>query len=122
METLNLFNGNGHRYKTELPKLFYLTDYINEVALKHIEKNTGLKFIKGCWGYEVKPKSSKQIIKLLLTYDFKTQYHDNNTNRNTLFLKSCGIEGFKIRTICFNCCKDNNINLNGLSKKNKLLV
>jgi len=121
METISLFNGNGQRYKQGLPKLFYITDNINDVALEHIRKNTGLKFKKGLWGYEAQPTTSKQIVKLLLTYDFKTEYHDNIDNKNTLFLRGLFNVGFKVRSICFDCCKHNGIYTGGLKKKDRLM-
>lgn len=98
METISLFNGNEQRYKQDMPTLTYLTEYINPVALKHIEKNTGLKFKKVGWGYTAKPKTSKQVLKLLLTYNFRTQYHNNATTKNTIFLKGCDGEIFKGRS------------------------
>ena len=120
MEEISRFNGNGKRYKTNIPLIFYITDYINPVAIQHIKKNTGLLFKKGSWGYSVQPKNSKQIIKLLVTYDFKTNYVNNWNSKNTLFLKGLYNVGFKVDCICFDCCKKNGIYTNGLKKKEYL--
>lgn len=77
METLKMYNGNNQEVRKDLPKIVYLTTYINDVALKHIEKNTGLKFVKTPWWYEALPQTSNQIVRLFLTYNFKTRYFDN---------------------------------------------
>lgn len=122
METISLFNGNEQRYKQEMPRLFICTSNINDVALNHIKKNTGLNFVKGGWGYQATPKTSKQVLKLLLTYDFKTQYNDNVSIKNTILLKWVDNAGFRADTICFKCCEYNNINTNGLTKKDKLRI
>ena len=120
METVSLFNGNNRRYKQDLPRLVYLTDGINDVALKHIQRNTGLNFVKAAWSYWAQPKTSKQIVKLLLTYNFKTEYHDNGCTHNTIYLKGMHNVGFKVNTICFECCEHNGIYTGGLSKKSRL--
>lgn len=120
-EKLTLINGNGKKYKVNLPFLYYLTDNINDIALNHIEENTGLKFIKVSNGlYTAKPTTSKQIVKLFLTYNFKTQYHDNATNSNVLFLKSDYHAGFKVDSICYDCVKENGLSTHGLTKKERL--
>lgn len=121
METLTLVNGNDQKYKIELPKLVILDDYINEVALKHIAENTGLNFTKTVWNYEAQPSNSQQIVKLFLTYNFKTQYHNNITNKNTLYLKGDHHVGFKVDNICYECVKRNNISVRGL-KRDSLLM
>lgn len=120
METLNLINGNNQMYSLGLPKLVYLTEYINDRALKYIEENSGLKFIKIHFGYEAQPKESKEIVKLLLTYNFKTRYYNNATHKNTLFLKSDHHVGFDVESICFDCVEHNNIVANGLRKESRL--
>lgn len=122
MNKINLFNGNGHRYKLDMPCIHILADNINDVALDHIKKQTGLIFKKNGWGYEAKPRTFYQITKLFLTYDFKTQYHNNLTTKNTILLKFCNQDGFKVNSICFECCKDNNINLRGMTENDKLKV
>lgn len=109
MEKIRLINGNGRAYKVDLPKLSILSRYVNEVALKHIEDSTGLKFVKEAWTYDAQPTSSKQITTLLLTCDFKMQYNDNATIHNTILLKFCQNEGFRLDAICPTCAKENGI-------------
>lgn len=122
IETVRTFCGNNQPIKRNLPLLYILEEY-NEVAIEHIRKNTGLRFEKvGVSCMQAQPTTSKQIVKLFLTYDFKTQYHDNATTHNTIYLKSINSEGFKIKTICFDCCKQNGINARGLNRKSRLLV
>lgn len=87
MEKISLVNGNGKKYRIGLPKIIIQMEYINEVALKHILENTGIRFIKNGWGYEGQPKTSKQIVKLFLTYNYKTEYYNNLDTKNTLLLK-----------------------------------
>lgn len=87
MEKMSFYNGNGKRFSRILPELVILQDDINTVALNHILKNTGLSFIKSGWYYRVQPTTSKQIAKLFLTYNFKTQYMDNMDSENQLLLK-----------------------------------
>jgi hypothetical protein len=119
-ETVCLYNGNNKRYTQQLPKLCILTKEINDTALKHIEKNTGLKFEQKGWCYSVQPTTSKQIVKLFLTYNFKTQYHDNIDTKNTILLKFDGDVGFKINAICYDCVKYNGITTTGLAKGDML--
>lgn len=114
METLTLINGNGQRYNKELPNL-YIMGECNDAGLSHILENTGLVFTPYWNGYQAKPETSQQITKLLLTYNFKTQYNDNATIHNTILLKWCNDAGFKVDAICYNCCKKNCINTNGLN-------
>ncbi len=116
METLTLINGNDNPYTVELPKIFILGEKWNDVVLEHIKENTGLEFKAGAWGMEAQPTDSQQIVKLLLTYNFKTQYHNNVTSRNTLYLKSDHHQGFHVDSICYDCCKRNHINVNGLKE------
>ncbi len=111
METLTLVNGNKQVMNKELPKIIILQENINEVVIEHIAENTNLNFTKESWiGYGVQPTESRQIASLLLTYNFKTEYHDNATNHNTLFLKFCNIPGFKVESVCFDCLERNHIN------------
>jgi len=95
MENLILVNGNKQNYKRPLPKIEWITGFINKVALAHIKENTGLSFKKTAWTYEVQPTNSQQIVKLLMTYDFKTQYYDNTDHKNVIFIKKCTGEDFK---------------------------
>ena len=122
-QKVKLYNGNNQKMVMNVPKLLYRTPYINDVALKHIEHNTGLKFVKNHWfGYEVQPKSTHQIVKLLLTYNFKTQYNDNSSIRNTIILKSCDNAGFDTDEICYNCVVRNKIHVGKGFKKNDILM
>ncbi len=119
-ETLTMINGNKQQYTIGLPKLFILTDIINDIALQHIFDETGLNFIKKCGGYEAQPENSQQIVKLFLTYNFKTQYNDNATIGNTILLKDDHHIGFKVDSICYDCCKENYIVTNGLQPGDRL--
>lgn len=84
---ITMINGNGQEYKKKLPEILILTDFINDGGLEWIEKNTGLKFIKGGWGYSVQPMESEQIVKLMLTYNFSSTYYNNATYKNVMHLK-----------------------------------
>lgn len=110
METLTLINGNKQIMNKELPRIIILQEAINEAVIEQITENTNLVFTKESWqGYGAQPTESRQIASLLLTYNFKTEYHDNATNHNILFLKFCNIPGFKVESVCFDCLKRNNI-------------
>lgn len=89
IETITRLNGNRQEYTLPLPKISILTSEINNTALTWIEDNTGLKFRKTAWltAYEAQPQKSEQIVKLLTMYGFVTQFHNNATNKNVLFLK-----------------------------------
>ena len=115
METTKTYGGNDQAIIRELPLIHILGEF-NEVALAHLEKNTGLTFKKSWNGIEAQPITSSQITKLFLTYNFKTQYNDNNTLRNTLLLKLDHHVGFQIDSICFDCVKHNHITTNGLKQ------
>lgn len=122
MENLTIYNGNNQPVVKGLPVIIILTkhDY-NDVALEHIAKNTGLHFVKGAWGnYSAQPQNSGQIVCLFLTYNFKTQYHDNATSKNTLYLKGDHHVGFKVDSICFECCGHNHVPTQGLDKQSRL--
>lgn len=121
METITRINGNGQPYTTDLPKITILTPHEwNDVALAHIKENTGLTLTRTAWGYTAQPIESKQIVALLLTYNFKTQYYNNASNHNELMLKSDHHIGFKVDSICFECCQHNNIYTNGLKPGDRL--
>ena len=124
METITTINGNKHPVTKDMPRIEILIRHtINDVALAHITENTGLTFTPTAWGnYEAQPTESKQIAALLLTYNFKTQYHDNGCTKNTLFLKFCNLEGFKVDAICFDCVGRNHIVTNGLEAGDILAV
>jgi hypothetical protein len=119
METLTLINGNNQKYTVELPKIVILEKRYNETAMQHIFNETGLNF-QGDYNMEAQPETSQQIVKLFLTYNFKTQYHNNATNHNILFLKSDHHQGFQVDSICYDCCKENHINVNGLKQGDRL--
>ncbi len=119
-EKLALFDGQGKEYSIGLPKLIWL-GAINGVALAHVAKNTGLEFQDcGPKRFSAQPTSSDQIVRLMMTYNVKTQYHNNATWRNTLFLKNDHHVGFKVDSICYECAVENNINLSGLEPGDRL--
>ena len=120
METLTLINGNDQKYTRDLPKLHIIADEINDTALEHIAENTGLHFKSTGFGYVAQPENSQQLVKLFLTYNFKTQYYDNADYKNTLFLKFDHHTGFQVDSICFDCCQHNHINTNGLKQGDRL--
>ena len=120
MEKITRINGNGQPYTENMPKIAILTGAINDVALAHIAENTGLNFIKSAWYYEAQPTTSAQIAALILTYNFKTEYHNNASNNNTLFLKFDHHTGFKVDSICFKCCKHNNIHTGKMTPEDRL--
>ena len=119
METITRINGNGQPYTTDLPGVVILGKY-NDVALAHITENTGLTFTPCCGGYGTQPTESRQIAALLMTYNFKTQYHNNATSKNTLYLKSDHHVGFQVDSICYDCCKHNHIPTGGLDEESRL--
>jgi predicted glycosyltransferase len=108
---IRLIDGNGTPYYKTIPKLYILND-INNVALQHIFKSTGLQFEKIGLCYVATPKNYKQVLALLMTYNFKTQYYNNANIKNTIYLKFSSNECFNIDTICYNCAKRNNIKTN----------
>ena len=120
METITRINGNRQSYTTDMPKISILAKHINDVALAHIKENTGLDFVKNNWSYDAQPTESKQIVALFLTYNYKTQYHNNLDIKNTLLLKDDHHTGFKIDSICYDCCKENHIHLGGLKSGDRL--
>jgi hypothetical protein len=118
---LTLINGNGKPYTLPLPRLYVLGGHWNDVALAHVKENTGLTFEKKHFGgMEAQPETCEQIAKLFMTYNFKTQYHNNGDTRNTIYLKSDHHQGFQVDSICFDCCKHNHIHLNGLKQGDRL--
>ena len=97
MEQVTRYNGNNTLYTVDMPKIIILAEHINDVALNHIRKNTGLDFIKKGWlnNYEAQPTTHTQLTALFLTYNFKTQYNDNANIKNSLLLKFVNNEEFK---------------------------
>lgn len=122
METLTLTNGNKQKYTVGLPKLHILNRYINDTALDHITEDTGLHFKDTGFGYVAQPEDSQQVVRLFLTYNFKTQYHNNADTKNTIYLKLGILEGFKVEHICYDCCKENHIHTGGLKQGDRLSV
>jgi len=112
-ETLHLINGNGQEMVKQLPRLLILGEF-NPVALNYILENTGLRFTPTGGGYEAQPISSKQIVALFLTYNFKTRYFDNWNTKNTIMLKGDHHMGFDVESICFECVKHNHLNVSSL--------
>ena len=123
MEMITQINGNGQPYTLPLPKILMI-GYCNPTALKHIEENTGLKFVETGFGvkdaYTAQPENSGQIAALIMTYNFKTRYYNNADWHNTLMLKSDHHIGFDVDSICVDCCKHNYINVRGLSGDDRL--
>lgn len=122
MQTLTLINGNKQKYAVGLPRLHIIADHFNAVAIEHVKENTGLSFQRITGGWEAQPETAEQIVKLFLTYNYKTQYHDNGDTKNTLYLKSCNKEGFKVKSICFDCIKENQIFTGNMTKEDRLSV
>jgi len=120
METLALINGNHKQYNIGLPKLLIFGDKWNDTALEHVYENTGLLFKETSGGMIAQPHSSEQIAKLFMTYNFKTRYYNNWDYENTIVLKSDHHVGFQVDSICFDCCKENHIPVNGLKQGDRL--
>jgi len=93
-----------------------MTEVINDVALGCIFEDTGLKFTKTAWNYEAQPKTSDQIAKLFLKYDFKTRYYDNWNFKNELHLKFDHHIGYDINSVCVPCLKRNHIHIGDLKE------
>ena len=121
MQTLTKINANGNEVTMNLPKIVILTSTPwHQVALDGIFQRTGLHF-KPCFGgLEAQPESKDQILNLLLMQNFKTNYHDNATFRNTLFLKSDHHVGFKIDSVCYDCCQHNHIHTGHMKPGDRL--
>jgi len=120
-ETLVLVNGNDQSYLMGLPRLVMMEKEINDVALEHIRENTQLHFTPTHWGgYEVQPINSQQIVKLFLTYNFKTRYYNNADLKNTILLKSDHHIGFDVEDICYDCVKHNHIHVGNLKPGDRL--
>ena len=98
METVTTITGNKNKYTRNLPKVIILAKFKNmhELVLNRIKENTGLVFKEnGSYYCEAQPTSSNQLLALLLTYDFKTEYQNNNSWENTLFLKFINNDEFR---------------------------
>jgi hypothetical protein len=121
IEKVTLINGNGQANEKELPLLILFGKPYNDVALAHIEENTGLKFEAHYSGMAAQPTHSWQIAALLMTYNFKTRYFNNWQYTNTILLKSDHHTGWQVDSICYNCCKENHIATNGLQPHERLM-
>ncbi len=119
-QTLTLINGNRKPYTIGLPKLHILDKPYNEFALAHIKENTGLDFACGHSGMVAQPETCEQIAALFLTYNFKTQYHNNASTKNTIYLKGDHHTGFHVDSICLDCVKHNHIHAGGLVEGDRL--
>lgn len=82
-----LTNGNKQPYQLGLPTLMLYAPNLNKVALDHIKENTGLVFKGEFDMLTAKPTSTKQIVALLMTYNFTTTMYDNWQYTNTIMLK-----------------------------------
>ena len=123
METIKTYNGNEQEVIKELPKIEILAEYINDIALEHIKKNTGLGFIKGTWStYSAQPENSSQIVALFLKWNLKTQYHDNLTIKNTILVKFCNDACFKLDRACVSCLNKSHIYTQNLKENDMLSV
>jgi len=122
MEKLNLINGNGQNYEIGLPKILIIAEFINDVWLDLVYKESGLKFKKGAWhSYTAQPTKSEQVIKLLIQCGgAKTRYYNNWDHNNTLMIKFDHHVGFDVDSICLDCVGHNNINVNGLKPGDRL--
>lgn len=121
MEQITRIGGNGKEFTLDLPKLVMITKReINDVAMAHITRNTGLVFTRTAWGYEAQPETGTQITALLMIYSFKTRYYNCNTFKNELHLKSDHHIGFQVDSICYDCVKANHIVSIGLQPGDRL--
>lgn len=86
MEKTTLISGNGLPYEREIPKVV-IVGYMNDVALAHLCKQTGIEFKETFTkNYEGQPSTWEQFAKIFLTYNFLT--HDvNNWEGNLMYLR-----------------------------------
>ena len=122
-ETLRRLNGNYQQYTIALPKVIIIGggDW-NDGGKNWIEKQSGLVFKPSSFNnIEAQPTSSQQIVQLIMTYNFKIKYQNNNIWENTLFLKSDHNIGFKVDEICYDCVKHNHIPITDLKPGNYLM-
>jgi hypothetical protein len=124
MEKVGRYNGNDQYYETDMPLIVILGGgNFNEVAIVHIEKQTGMECIKNGKNLEMQPTNSSQVMKLFLTYNFKTQYNNNLTYKNTLFLKTVDTIGFKVDHVCYDCLEKNRVTMPiGLKRTDRLHI
>lgn len=120
LPTFEMFNGNNQLYTRELPKII-IQGTINDVALAHLERQTGLSFTKDHWGHlHAQPISFDQYMRVFLTYNFKTRYYNNNNYRNTLVLRFDHHHGFDVTSICKACVDHNHIHVPDLGADDRL--
>jgi hypothetical protein len=88
---LKLLNGNDKFYITDSDlKLCLQHEFLNDVYLEHIKKETGLDFKKGILGYYwVTPKNSMQVVKFLTDASCRAflGYTNNRDWKNILFIE-----------------------------------
>ena len=117
---LTLINGNGNQYEIDLPKVQIRGENTKE-SLAYIEERTGLKFIKGAWGfYEAQATDAEQIVKLFMTHNYKTRYYNNWEIQNTIIIKPDYHTGFDVDSICYDCVKHNGLHVGGLEPGDRL--
>lgn len=119
--TFEMYNGNNQLYSRPLPMIIIQANPFNEVARKHIEKQTGLAFEEKPWHqWEAQPTSYDQYMRLFLTYNFKTRYYNNWQYNNTLVLRFDHHHGFDVTSICYDCIQHNHIRVNDLRPGDRL--
>ena len=84
-EKITRINGNGHEYTLPLPEL-YILNKDKKYPLEDC-KISGLKFEScGFGNLRCQPMKLKEINRLLSAHSFKADFHNNASNKNTLFL------------------------------------
>lgn len=121
-DSIAITNGNGKVISRPLPALIIVQRTINEVVLRLIEKDTGLVFHKGTFGYTATPYNHAQISTLLVRYNFETRYFDNNEFKNTILLKFSTEDSWKTETLCYECVKRNGLPHSGLNPEAVLRI
>ena len=97
-QNLSFINGNHQRYLKTSPSVMVLGK-MNDVALAHLKKQTGLNFKENNWpvpGYIVEKTTWQKVSKIFLTYNFKSRYYDNWNYKNTLMLKFSSDEDWNL--------------------------
>ena len=122
MEKIKYINGNGQKSLNDIPKVLIKAKFINDVWLNNVYKTSKLKFKKIPLDYyETQPTKAKQITQLLIACGgSKIRYYDNWNFDNTLIIKFDGHVGFDVDSICFDCVKHNNIQVNELKPGERL--
>lgn len=83
-ETITRINGNGQPYTMPLPEIWILKPDMSDFFIKQLEEQTGLKFDKrGC----CQPLKHSELTTLLSMEKWETNFYNNATHNNTLFLK-----------------------------------